>query len=375
MSTRPYLRIPARVWRAKRWGRALLGLSVFAAITFAAIGLAPESQRTLARATEGEQSPIQLSCQPAANNPGVIGCTLISSVPLDADEGVAFTVEVGGETQRVTATREENPTFRSGSSCDPGDGHCYHFSFDSPAPESVDLQVSNVQALRDAPASNQQPQPGQQAVAPVPAGDPAPLAPQGRGAPQTENPEPTSDAAPTPTSDTQPAEDAGEQLAQPSPEQGGATPDATSDLPRPQQIAERQRVQEQRDADSDREILDVAAAVREAQQKPDWPGTETRTDPGEHSREELQAEIEVHQRVTQEREEQQSPPAEPEPAPERDDDGASLNYVTPSGADDEPEVIGVGDPGYEERYMQLVISGEPFTVCGADGTCWTRNDR
>ncbi len=131
----------------------LLGLSLIGAMAVAAISLASGGQQALAAVDDGGQTGLQLNCQPVTNNPNLVGCTLVSPVPLNlaAGEGVEFQLTVGGATQDVTTTQTENPTFRASSSCGAGAGHCYRFSFSSPQSDSGDLQVRNVQPIGWAP--------------------------------------------------------------------------------------------------------------------------------------------------------------------------------------------------------------------------------
>ena len=93
--------------------------------------------------TETDDAPLALTCHLSS---GGVACTFVSDRELDADEGVQFTVSVGGMTQTVTATAETNTTFRTSATCGNSEGVCYRFSF-TPEQPGDSVEVSDVRAV------------------------------------------------------------------------------------------------------------------------------------------------------------------------------------------------------------------------------------
>ena len=117
---------------------AAIAASVFLALTFG------DGANSASASTGGSQH--SLDCKTIN---GLVACTLISNTELAPDEGVQFSVTVGGTTQTVTATQENIPVFRASSSCGNSDGVCYRFSFtpDTPEQSGGSVEVSNVQPV------------------------------------------------------------------------------------------------------------------------------------------------------------------------------------------------------------------------------------
>lgn len=122
------------------------------AVAFAIIG----GGGVAVAATPGGNTPgVSLTCE---RSHSLVGCTLITDRDLDLDEGVQFSISIGGQTQTITATSETNPVFRPNSHCGNSDGACYVFSFtpeqsDSDSGSGEDVQVSDVTAIVS-PSSN-----------------------------------------------------------------------------------------------------------------------------------------------------------------------------------------------------------------------------